>query len=100
MLKHDDVVLLADTFRLLSDPSRLAILFATAGTPLNVGAIAQATGLSPSLVSHHLRLLRAARIVKADRRGRNVYYALADDHVARVLADMAAHVGEDDEPPA
>ncbi|MGH6719262.1 MAG: ArsR/SmtB family transcription factor [Alphaproteobacteria bacterium] len=97
MLRHDSVVFLADTFRLLGDGSRLAILFTCAGAPLNVGAIAAATGLSASLVSHHLRLLRAARIVRSDRRGRNVYYALADDHVARMLADMTAHVGEDDE---
>lgn len=95
MFSHDSAALLADTFRLLGDASRLSILFACAEAPVSVGAIAQTTALSPSLVSHHLRLLRAARIVRAERRGRQVFYALADDHVARVLNDMTAHIGED-----
>ncbi len=94
VITHDQIALLADTFRLLGDASRLAILYACAPGRVSVGAIAATTGLSPSLVSHHLRLLRAARIVRAERRGRNVLYTLADEHVARTLADMAEHVGE------
>jgi DNA-binding transcriptional ArsR family regulator len=94
---QDPIPLLADTFRLLGDASRLSILFACQAGQISVGAIATATGLSPSLVSHHLRLLRAARIVRAARRGRNVLYTLADDHIARMLTDMAEHVGEPEE---
>jgi ArsR family transcriptional regulator, lead/cadmium/zinc/bismuth-responsive transcriptional repressor len=46
-------------------------------------------------VSHHLRLLRAARIVKAERQGKQVFYAAADQHISRVLADMLEHITEE-----
>jgi ArsR family transcriptional regulator len=60
-----------------------------------VGEIAAATNLSPSLVSHHLRLLRAGRLVRGERRGKHVYYALDDAHVRCVLNDMTDHLAED-----
>ncbi len=50
--------------------------------------------LSSSLISHHLRLLRAARIVKADRQGKQVFYTAADQHISSVLADMLEHIAE------
>src|SRR5258708_40133567 len=70
----DRVVPLADLFRLLGDPTRLRIVLACAEGRLAVGAIAGSLGLSPSLVSHHLRLLRAARIVRAERQGKEGFY--------------------------
>ena len=66
-LSDDEAARLADMFRLLGDPSRLRILLACLVRPTAVGAIAEGTGLSISLVSHHLRLLRAARLVRATR---------------------------------
>ncbi|HEY6355004.1 MAG TPA: metalloregulator ArsR/SmtB family transcription factor, partial [Burkholderiaceae bacterium] len=60
-----------------------------------VGDIAARLDLSGSLVSHHLRLLRAARIVKADRQGKQVFYTAADQHISRVLADMLEHIAEE-----
>ena len=88
------VVPLADLFRLLGDPTRLRIVLACAGERRAVGAIAGALGLSQSLVSHHLRLLRAARIVKAERRGKQVFYTAADQHISCMLADLLEHVDE------
>jgi ArsR family transcriptional regulator len=85
---------LADMFSLMGDASRLRIVLACLDGPVAVGNIAARLGLSPSLVSHHLRLLRAGRILKATRKGRHVFYAAADDHISRVVADMVAHVGE------
>ena len=85
---------LADMFRLMGDPTRLRIVLACLPEPLAVGEIALRLTLSPSLVSHHLRLLRAGRILRGERRGRHVYYSAADEHVSRVVADMSAHVGE------
>ncbi|TAM05379.1 MAG: ArsR family transcriptional regulator [Paraburkholderia sp.] len=93
---YDDerVAPLADLFRLLGDPTRLRIVLACAHDRLAVGAIAEALGLSPSLVSHHLRLLRAARIVRAEREGKQVFYAAADAHISAMLAGMLEHVAE------
>ncbi len=64
---------------------------------MNVAAqseIAASTGLSASLVSHHLRLLRAGRLVRAERRGKRVFYSVDDAHIRSVLTDMAEHVAE------
>lgn len=87
---------IADLFHLLGDPTRLGIVYACLSSPSAAGDIAKQLDISPSLASHHLRLLRAARLVRAERRGRNVYYAAADAHVRRILEDMAAHALEDD----
>lgn len=90
----DTIVPLADLFRLLGDPTRLRIVLACLDERRAVGAIAQALGLSPSLVSHHLRLLRAARIVRAERQGKQVFYLAADRHISAMLAGMLEHVAE------
>ncbi len=85
---------LAEMFRMMGDPSRLRIILACLDRPTPVGELAEALGLSPSLVSHHLRLLRAARVLRGRRRGKQIFYSAADDHIRRVIGDMVAHVGE------
>ncbi len=95
VLNEDQTIELADIFRLLGDPTRLRIVLACMTEPVSVGALAEQLDLSQSLVSHHLRLLRAARLVRADRRGKQVFYLLADEHVASVLVDMIDHVREE-----
>lgn len=86
---------LAATFRLLGDASRLRILFHCLDGPKAVGDIAGSLGLSQTLVSHHLRLLRAARLVAGRRKARQIFYELADGHVRDMLTDMAAHMREE-----
>lgn len=85
---------LADLFRLLGDTTRLRVVLACLNAPVAVSDIAARLDLSPSLVSHHLRLLRAARMVKADRHGKQVFYVAADQHVSGVLHDMLEHIAE------
>jgi DNA-binding transcriptional ArsR family regulator len=85
---------LADLFHLLGDPTRLRIVLACLAQPTAVGDIAGALNLSSSLVSHHLRLLRAARIVKAERQGKQVFYAAADAHISSLLSNMFEHIAE------
>ncbi|MGF1563527.1 MAG: ArsR/SmtB family transcription factor [Geminicoccaceae bacterium] len=82
-------------FRLMSDPSRLKITLSCLNEPVSVGDMAQRLNLSPSLVSHHLRLLRAARLLQAERQGRQVFYSVTDEHVRRMLGNMVDHVAED-----
>ena len=94
IVPDDDVVQLADLFRLLGDPTRLSIVLSCVRQPLPVGSLAASLGLSPSLVSHHLRLLRGARIVRAERHGKQVFYTAADRHISDMLTDMLEHVGE------
>ena len=93
-LGEDRIAELADMFRMMGDPTRLAILLSCMNDAVAVNDIAGRLGLSPSLVSHHLRLLRATRLLKATRRGRQVFYSAVDEHVRCVLADMTDHVVE------
>ncbi len=88
------VAQLADLFRLLGDATRLKIVLSCLSGPTSVNDIAVEVDASPSLVSHHLRLLRAARVVRAERRGRQIFYAPRDAHIECVIADMVAHVTE------
>jgi DNA-binding transcriptional ArsR family regulator len=94
-LSQHEVAILAETFRLLGDPSRLRILLSCVPGPISVGDIAERLDLSLTLVSHHLRLLRGARLVKGDRQGKQIFYEIADHHVSHVLQDMATHISED-----
>ncbi|MBL4615084.1 MAG: winged helix-turn-helix transcriptional regulator [Magnetovibrio sp.] len=86
---------LAEIFRLLGDANRLSIVLSCLDTPIGVGDLAKSLGLSQSLVSHHLRLLRAARLVRGERDGKFVRYVAADDHVRAMLKNMTAHIDEE-----
>jgi len=88
------VAQLADLFHLLGDPTRLRIVLSCLGQPIAVSDIAASLQLSSSLVSHHLRLLRGARIVKSERQGKQVFYSTADAHISGVLRDMLEHIAE------
>jgi ArsR family transcriptional regulator, lead/cadmium/zinc/bismuth-responsive transcriptional repressor len=94
ILSDDHAVALADLFRLLGDPTRLKIVVSCLRTPLAVSDIADRLELSVSLVSHHLRLLKGARLVRAERQGKQVYYEADDAHVRRMIEDMVSHVAE------
>ena len=88
------VLLLAETFRTLGDPSRLRIVHALALQELCVCDIAAAVGMSQSAVSHSLRALRQLRLVRSRRDGKTTYYRLDDAHIARLLTDGFEHVEE------
>lgn len=92
------IAVIAETYRLLGDPTRLRVLLVCLGEPIAVGDIAKAVTASPSLVSHHLRLLRGARLVRGTRRNKQVFYEAADEHIARMLADMIEHAMEEHVP--
>ena len=67
LLASERAAELADLFKLLGDATRLRIVLASLDAPISVGEIADRLDLSASLVSHHLRLLKAARIVRSER---------------------------------
>lgn len=88
-LSEDAALELAETFRLLTDPGRVRLIAALlAADELCVCDLAEITGLSQTACSHNLRLLRAQRLVRYRKQGRNVYYTLDDDHI-RLLLDVA-----------
>lgn len=90
---------LADMFRLLGEPNRLRIVANCLEGPLSVAEITARLKISQSLVSHHLRLLRGARLLKAVRRSKQVLYSIADGHVRQMLTNMIEHLTEPHELP-
>ena len=92
--ERDRVTALAETFHMLGEPNRLRIVLACLEGPVSVGVLAHDLTISPSLVSHHLRLLRAARLLAGRREGKRVFYAPADEHVRSVVRDMLDHAAE------
>lgn len=85
---------LADTFRLLGDPTRVRIVDALSEGELCVCDIAAHIGISESAVSHQLRLMRSQRLVRGRREGRCVYYTLDDQHVLDLFQQGLRHVTE------
>lgn len=85
---------LADLFKVFSDTTRIKILFALMAEDLSVGDIAEAVNISQSAVSHQLRILKQARLVKFRRDGKQVIYSLADDHVYTMLSQGMTHICE------
>lgn len=84
-----------DLLKVLAAPARLAIVTELADQPRYVHELVDRLGLSQPLVSAHLRVLRGARVVRVDRRGREAAYSLADQHVAHIVADAVHHSREE-----
>lgn len=85
---------LADLFKALSDTTRIRILYLLLGREFCVADIEHALGVSQSAVSHQLRLLKQAHLVKFRRDGKNIVYSLADDHVYTMIAQGMTHICE------
>ena len=85
---------MAQFFGAMSDPHRLKLLSALSYAELCVCDLAAVVKMSESAVSHQLRLLRNLRLVKHRREGRNVYYSLADAHIANLYREVAEHLDE------
>lgn len=85
---------LADLFKVFSDTTRIKILYGLIEKDRCVAAIADLIGASQSAVSHQLRILKQAHLVKFKRDGKNIIYSLADDHVKSILDQGISHVCE------
>lgn len=87
----DEAVMLLKGF---ADPTRLRILALLQDGEVCVHQLVEVLDMSPSAVSHQLRTLRGARLVAHKKRGRHVYYRLADDHVKEMLHGVLSHSSE------
>jgi len=85
---------LAQTYKIMGDPTRLKIILALRGGEMCVCDIAAFVGLSESAVSHQLRRLRDLCLVRSRRSGRMLYYTLDDDHVQNLASIGLAHIQE------
>jgi DNA-binding transcriptional ArsR family regulator len=91
-LSMSEFARLADLYKNFSDPSRLRIIIELASGSLCVQDIADRLGMSQSAISHQLRVLRGARLVRYEKEGKNVVYALDDEHIEDILKIGVEHV--------
>ena len=94
MPEDEDFFELADFFKVFGDSTRVRILWALDESEMCVCDISVLLGMTKSSVSHQLRILRQAHLVKPRKSGKEVFYSLADDHVVQILACGLSHVTE------
>jgi DNA-binding transcriptional ArsR family regulator len=92
MLSDEVMAAMAESFKALGDPTRLRIMALLFNGERTVGDLADHLVVSQSAVSHQLRLLRNLDIVRNRKEGREVYYALADDHIRDIYTRTLEHI--------
>lgn len=85
---------LAEMFKVFGDNTRIRILWTLFEKELCVYDIAETLGMSQSAISHQLKTLKQARLIKSRRDGKNAFYSIDDDHVKRIIEQMMIHVEE------
>ena len=86
---------LSDLFKVFGDSTRIRILYVLFEEEVCVCDIALLLGMTQSAVSHQLRVLKQARLVKSRRVGKTVFYSLADSHVSTLLSNGTEHISEE-----
>ncbi len=91
------IQLLSETFKALSDPTRLKMLLALSQEELCGCDLVELLGVTKSAISHQLRILKNMRIVKYRREGKQIFYSLDDEHVKTLINQSLSHVEEENE---
>ena len=94
MPKGDTLNDLSNLFKVLGDNTRVKILYSLKSGELNVSDICECVDMNKSAVSHQLRVLRDAKLVKSRKSGKEVYYSLDDEHVSSIFNCALEHVNE------
>ena len=94
MPNEDELYDLAELFKVFGDSSRIKILFALFSREICVCDLAESLGMTQSAVSHQLKILKTARLVKARRDGKQMIYSLADEHVRSIIGQGKEHIEE------
>ena len=91
----DDMLIeLADTFKVFSDSSRIKILYSMMDTEMCVNHLAEKVKMTQSAVSHQLKTLKQARLIKSRKEGKEVYYSLDDEHIKTIYQIGKEHIEE------
>jgi ArsR family transcriptional regulator, lead/cadmium/zinc/bismuth-responsive transcriptional repressor len=94
MPAEDTLYDLAELFKVFGDSTRIRILYVLFEAEVCVCDLAQALQMTQSAISHQLKILKQSRLVSARREGKQVFYALADDHVRSIIAQGREHIEE------
>lgn len=92
--KEEEIIEMADAFKLFSDSTRLRIICAILNKELCVCDLCELLNLTQSNVSHQLQLLRTAKLVKYRKEGKQVFYSLQDNHVEEIIRMALDHILE------
>lgn len=95
MPPEDELLDLAELFKVFGDTTRMKILYVLFASELCVCDIADILGISQSAISHQLRIIKQAKLIKNRRDGKTVYYSLADDHVKTIIGMAKEHLEEE-----
>lgn len=95
MPDDDTLIDVAELFKVFGDSTRIKILSALSGGELCVCDISTAVGMTSSAVSHQLKILKNAELVRFRREGKTVFYSLADGHVNTILKQGFEHINEE-----
>ncbi|WP_010287376.1 ArsR/SmtB family transcription factor [Kurthia massiliensis] len=90
-LDEETLFIVSQTFKAISDPTRIRILYLLFEREYAVNEMSEELGLKQSTVSHQLRFLKNMRLVKSRREGTSIYYSQADAHVMQILKQMIEH---------
>ena len=91
-IEEKDFLPLAELYKAFSDETRLRILSVLADGQMCVSDIAQSLNMTDSAISHQLKILKTARLVKGQREGKQIYYSLDDDHVRTLFLQGIEHI--------
>lgn len=94
VLNEYNVTKVAEFFKLMGDNTRLKILIALSQSERCVSDLVECLKISQPTISHQLKLLRTAKLVKTRRDGRAIYYSLDDEHIENIVAMAIAHADE------
>ena len=94
-IDEEELLDLADVFKLFSDSTRIRIICSILNTELCVLDICEMLNLNQSTVSHQLQLLRNAKLVKYRREGKQIFYSLEDEHISSIIKTALEHLREE-----
>ena len=94
MPAEEEICYLSEFYKVFGDSTRIKVLYLLVNRELCVNDIANELAMTPSSISHQLRVLKQHRLVKFRRDGKTVYYSLADEHVETILNQGLEHIEE------
>ena len=94
MISEKEIYEISDFFKIFGDSTRLQILWALDNNPLCVGDLCNVVGITKSAASHQLNILKANKIIKYKKMGKNVIYSLDDEHVSMIIETARRHLKE------
>ena len=93
-VNEEELLDLAELFKIFGDSTRIKILYVLFDAEISVGEIADKLNMTQSAISHQLKILKQAKLIRSRREGKAMLYSLADEHVKTIIAMGKEHIEE------